>query len=160
MKYILLSLFFLLSYVVRADEPLWTDEQRSAERDCVIEGIVQSVTTIEKKNDFENLMCAEIRILNIPKPHEALKGNSVKVFFLLSPKGAGLRCPDYADPKIMQQAVFYLRHHEYLTGKKDFILDMGSDIRNVKTKEPNQTPTAVTPDANASVAPSAGAAHL
>lgn len=49
--------------------------------------------------------------------------------------------------------------------KRDrLLLLLAEDYLTQKAKEPNQapepTPTAVTPDADASVAPSAGAAHL
>jgi len=126
---LILFCFLLFVGIARADEPLWDDAQRAAERDCVIEGTVLSVDVVKAVGESENLMCAEIKILKVKKAHEQLGKETVKVFFVRSSDGAGKRCPAYANPQVKESAVFYLRYNEFTTGRKDFVIDIGSDVQ-------------------------------
>ena len=120
-----LVLLLLLAFTVRADEPLWTEAERTALRACVIDGKVLKVETV-KPLAYASLMRAEVQILNVSKSHPSLPPATVVVFFEYSPTGS--RCPDYAHLKIGETARLHLGHHSYLTGQPAFTLEMASDI--------------------------------
>jgi hypothetical protein len=137
MKRLLPILLFLFSEaVIFADEPGWTPEQRMDHRDAVVTAEVVSVKKIKNETADIDLYSAVLKIDKIIKAHPELKEPDVTVFFLMSPIGAGYRCPKFADPKEKMSGTFYLRYHDYLTGQKAFLIEMGSDYLVNKESEP------------------------
>jgi hypothetical protein len=129
MRSLLLVIALFAGAALRANEPLWTDDERAKQRDAVIDGAVVSVRRISKLSETADLFRADIKIHRVRKPHENLPADVVAVYFALGPKGADSRCPTYADPKSEQIGTFYLRYHHHLTAKHDFVLEMGRDVR-------------------------------
>ncbi|NJK93248.1 MAG: hypothetical protein HC904_16415 [Blastochloris sp.] len=171
MKSLLPILLILLSAaVIFADEPGWTPEQRIEHRDAVVTAVVISVKKIKNETTDIDLYSAVLKIDKTIKAHPELKESTVTVFFLMSPKGAGYRCPNFADPKEKMIGTFYLRYHDYLTGKKAFLIEMGSDI--TEDNKPNHAvhptsrrPAAAGPPAfsawlGVKAAPRAAVSHL
>jgi hypothetical protein len=133
-KRFLSSLFLplILLATAFADEPLWTPEQRMEHRDAVVVATVLSTKKISSIDQYRDLYSADLELGKILKPHDALDGSKLTVFYEYPAEAGRGRCPSWADPKDKTTATFYLRHHAYLTGKADFIIEMGSDISGAK----------------------------
>jgi len=131
MTRILLIIASLMVSFAFADEPLWTPQQRTEQRVAVINGTVLRVVKRRTFNQYADLMSAEIRIARVLKHSDSLPEKVVTVFYESSP-GNGKRCPTYAKLVSDQTSTFYLSYHDSLTGKKDFIIEMGGDVQSEK----------------------------
>lgn len=145
----ILTMALLFAATAFANEPHWTPEERAEQRSAVIRGTVMRVTKLKAINDREDLMSAEIRVDEVLKNADKLPEKAVTVFYAASPQGAGHRCPAYAVLVPDQKATFYLSYHEGLTKKKDFVIEMASDVilqgepaaqPEVKEKSPIRSP--------------------
>jgi hypothetical protein len=110
-----------------ADEPAWTPAQRQMERDAVITGRVVRLTTLQRIDKYSDWAAAEIEVAAVVKPHAGLKGATLTVYFE-SARGNNARCPDFAAPKMGERADFYLRFRPAQTARKEFVIEMNSDI--------------------------------
>lgn len=132
----IVGLMPFLSTVASANEPLWTEAERTAKRDVVIEGKVLSVKKLQKIDDLEDLYVAEVRISKRHKGAEKLP-DVIKVHFEFSNTGKNLRCPKYAELSKGTAGKFFLvdcneavKKRIGMEQSKDNILliELGSDV--------------------------------
>jgi hypothetical protein len=124
--------------ILRADEPLWTDDQRAANRDAVIVGQVHDVqaSLLTGRRDGEIIKCADIEIWHVNKAHPAL-AQKIKVYY---ESGKGGRKPAYAELKKGDVATFYLSYSDRLQGTAGFVIWINSDIRDRGSAMENHVP--------------------
>jgi len=129
-------LFFGQSF---AEEPGWTDAQRTERRDIVIQGEVQSVEKKQNIDEFTDLYIAKIKVFRVYKGSAELKDKALEVYYELSVSGhPGARCPNYAKLKQGDNGKFFIRKC-YEDWKKKlkleeisdsiFLIEMGSDVQ-------------------------------
>jgi hypothetical protein len=140
----------------RADEPLWTDEQRLEQRDTVTIATVIADDVVTNRDDSIDLHHAVIRVESMKKGKKTRRGSQLNIYYELSPRGVNHRCPDHADLNAGDKGTFYLRTmtediRKYLklttADEPAFFLEMGSDVQKESTE----------PAGGAYVAPAAGA---
>jgi len=133
---IALSLTPFLSASATANEPGWTEAERTEKRDVVIEGKVLSVKKLQKINEREDLYVAEVKISKRHKGADKLP-DVIKVHFEFSNTGKNLRHPAYAELAKGTAGKFFLVNCNEAVKKrigmeesKDRILliELGSDV--------------------------------
>lgn len=121
-----------------ADEPLGTPAERANLRDAVVWATVVEISKVKENPNQVFLMKATLKITRIEKNHSAIpKDGSIDVYYETSPLGARMRCPAYAVLYVGDLSQFYLRYNEHVTGKKDFSIEMGSDVKVLKKADSN-----------------------
>jgi len=131
-----------LGITILANEPLWTEEQRTEKRDVVIDGEVLSVEKLHETNEREVLYVAKVKVLKTHKSDGELPP-TLSVYFEFSKTGENARCPDYAELKKGDKGKFFLRKFSPELKKKlklekvggALFLEMGSDVMK---EEPNE----------------------
>jgi len=138
MKTLIAVILFTAGSSLLANEPGWTNEDRTEHRQAVLSGSVQK---IEKVKDQEtpnvHLMRATI-VIGVIKKGAELVGDTKKVviYYETSPLGAGYRCPTFPALKKGDSGCFYLRYDSGLTEQESFVLGMGSDFQIKQEAEP------------------------
>jgi hypothetical protein len=124
---------FLFSVLnVQANEPLWTDAERSAKSDAVFTGIVQSVRKVRELNEQESLFSATVKVTEVRKNHSSLANQEITLYFERPKDGkSNKRCPAYVELSEKQSATFFVRIREIGKDKLPF-LELGSDVRPIK----------------------------
>jgi len=141
-----------------ADEPLWTDEQRLAERDVVCVATVVSTQRVSNIDQHNDLFLAALKVEGMKKGGKTSVGSTYHVYYEFSPTGKNIRCPKYAELKTGDKATFYLRSMTdgirtslglKETSPNDLFLEMGSDVKKQTTDTKQQgggySPTAARP---------------
>jgi hypothetical protein len=122
-KIIVVVFLFSLSLLV-ANEPSWTEKERTEKRDLVVVASIQSLNVLPSKEKNEYLIKA-VAIIN--KEIKGKKGkNKVIFYYHLHKKGIG-RCPSYPALSISKTYKLFLTH----IPKKEkgyYFLEMGSDV--------------------------------
>ncbi len=151
MKILLASLVLLASLIsiIMADEPLWTDEQRLAERDVVTVATVISTQKVSNIDQHNDLFLAVLKVEGMKKGMKTSVGSIFRVYYEFSPTGKNIRCPKYAELTEGMRATFFLRVmtediQKHIGLKKaapnDFFLEMGSDVKKEQNTEPESGP--------------------
>jgi hypothetical protein len=110
MKLLVLTLFCVgLAYLVSADEPLWTEQERLDKRDIVLVGTVLSAEKIANIDKWSDLYLAVVEIEGMKKGTKTASGSRVNVYYEFSVSGRNARCPKYAELKSGDRATFFLR---------------------------------------------------
>lgn len=123
--------FFLSMAAGLADRQNWTREQLLERLDAAVVAEVSEVSKVAEVEDMGPdiyLYAAVLKFDQVLKPHPELPEKEVTVFFHMSPRGAGYRCPPFADLKEKMKGAFYLRYDDALTGSKAFWLESESEV--------------------------------
>ena len=98
-----------------ANEPLWTEKEREAKRDILIEGEVRNLRKLHELKGFKTIemWSADIKVSEVHKGGKKLKGQTVSVLFtrgtiIEGTKYRNQRCPQHAELKRGDKGRFYM----------------------------------------------------
>lgn len=98
-------LFF--TAIASANEPLWTESERTDKRDVVIDGEVLSVEKLHEVNKQRDLYVTKVKVLKTHKSQGDLRA-TIPVYFEFSKTGKNTRCPAYVELKKGDKGKFFL----------------------------------------------------
>ena len=133
-----------LGITASANEPLWTEAERTEKRDVVIDGEVLSVDKLHGINETEDLYVAKVKVLKTYKSHCDLP-LTISIHFEFSKTGKNARCPSYVELKKGDKGKFFItecgpdfkRRLKLEEAKEVLFLVMGSDVMK-KESTPNR----------------------
>ncbi len=134
-----------LGITASANEPLWTEAERTEKRDVVIDGEVLSVEKLHEINKTEDLYVAKVKVLKTHKSHGDLR-LTIPIHFEFSKTGKNTRCPSYVELKKGDKGKFFLTECgpdlkkclKLEKVKGVLFLEMGSDVIKKETT-PNKS---------------------
>lgn len=112
MVFLIIALCWCDAY---ANEPLWTEKERQAKRDIVIEGEVLNLKKLHELKRFmtTEVWSADIKVSEVHKGEKKLKGKTVSVLFtrgtiIEGTKYRNQRCPQHAELEKGDKGKFYI----------------------------------------------------